>query len=79
MKELKKIPPEFMCLSSDDMLRYAKINVLGVTVPQVYMKVKGNWTGGHQENLRVRATNINHGPDKSMWHCVGGEKQIERF
>jgi hypothetical protein len=43
------------------------------------MKVKGNWTGGHQENLRVRATNINHGPDKSMWHCVGGPQQIERF
>ena len=72
MDELKKVPKEFMCLSEHDMLRYAKVDILGVTAPQIYLKVKGNWTGGHQENLRVRATNINHGTDSSIWHCIGG-------
>ncbi len=61
------------------MLKYAKIDVAGVTEPQIYLKVKGNWTGGHQENLRVRATNINMGPGKSLWHCVGNPKVIEKF
>lgn len=61
------------------MLQESRINVLGVTVPQIYMKVKGNWTGGHQENLRLRATNLNHGPDSSIWYNVGGKTNIDRF
>ena len=61
-----------MCKSKFDLLKYGKIDVLGVTTPQIYLKVKGNWTGGHQENLRVRAANINHGGASSIWHCVGG-------
>lgn len=43
------------------------------------MKVKGNWTGGHQENLRLRATNINHGPESSLWYNVGDKTDIDRF
>lgn len=41
--------------------------------------MKGCWTGGHQENLRVRAANVNHGPASSLWHCVGGSSMIEKF
>jgi hypothetical protein len=68
-----------MCKSKFDMLKYAKIDVLGVTTPQIYLKVKGNWTGGHQENLRVRAANINHGSASSIWHCIGGPDKINQF
>jgi len=62
-----------------DILRFARIQVLGVTSPQVYLKVKGNWTGGHQENLAARACNINHGPGKSLWHCIGNPEDINKF
>lgn len=41
-----------------------------MSIPQLYLKVKGVWTGGHQENLRLRAANINFGPGESVWYCV---------
>ena len=48
MTELKnKVPEEFMCQSEHDILKHSQIDILGVTKPQVYLKVKGNWTGGH--------------------------------
>jgi JmjC domain, hydroxylase len=31
------------------------------------MKVKGVYTGGHQENLRLASVNINFGPGGSEW------------
>lgn len=34
---------------------------MGCTQPQMYLKVAGVWTGGHQENISARAVNINHG------------------
>jgi hypothetical protein len=39
-------------------------------VPQFYFKVKGVWTGGHQENVNLTAININHGPGESEWVTV---------
>ena len=62
IEQLSKVPDPFMPLGSQDMLNFSQVDVLGLTTPQTYLKVKGNWTGGHQENLRVRAANINHGP-----------------
>lgn len=44
----------------------------------MYLKVKGNWTGGHQENLRLRAVNLNHGPDSSIWNCIA-IKDLDQF
>ena len=44
----------------------------------MYFKVKGAWTGGHEENLRFRAANLNHGPDTSTWYCVP-ESEMEKF
>ena len=80
MQELKsKMPPEFMCMTKHDILRFSRVEVLGVNCPQVYLKVKGNWTGGHQENLNLRALNINHGPSSSLWHCVTKPEQIDYF
>ena len=34
------------------MLRYCPGDIAGVTSPQLYLKVPGVWTGGHEENLR---------------------------
>ena len=80
MKELKKkIPEEFMCMSKHDILRFSRVNVLGVNTPQVYLKVRGNWTGGHQENLSLRALNINFGPASTIWHGIALPKDIEKF
>jgi hypothetical protein len=80
MEEIKKkVPKELLCMTEFDMLQSSRVKVLGVTDPQVYMKVKGNWTGGHQENLRLRATNINHGPDSSLWYNIGGSGNVDRL
>jgi len=48
MQELTdKIPPQFMCLSEHDLLSHSRALVLGVNIPQMYVKVRGVWTGGH--------------------------------
>jgi hypothetical protein len=62
-----KIPDDFLFCSRLDALQYVRQHILGMTQPQLYMKVKGSWTGGHEENLRYRAINLNHGPDSSEW------------
>lgn len=68
-----KIPEEFLFCSEKDILQYVRHHILGMTQPQMYIKVKGSWTGGHEENLRYRAINLNHGPDSSEWNCVGSD------
>jgi hypothetical protein len=27
----------------------------------------------------VRAANLNHGPASTLWHCIGAQKDIEKF
>lgn len=66
-----KIPEEFLFCSVKDALQWVRSHIMGMTQPQMYMKVKGSWTGGHEENLRYRAVNLNHGPDSSEWNLVG--------
>ncbi len=34
------------------MMRFCPGDIPGVTLPQLYLKVPGVWTGGHEENLR---------------------------
>jgi len=74
MDELvSKFPEEILFGSTKDSLQYVRSHIYGMTLPQIYIKVKGSWTGGHEENLRYRAANINHGPDSSEWNCVGSK------
>lgn len=61
VKELRKLPEELLWRSSFDCLRHLQQEISGVTTPQMYLKVKGCYTGGHEENLRVQTVNINHG------------------
>jgi len=56
-----------------DTLQYVRRHILGMSQPQLYIKVKGAWTGGHEENLRFRAANLNHGPAPSEWNAVGSK------
>jgi len=58
------IPPPIWCLSSFDGLAYLQKPILGVTKPQLYLKVEGVWTGAHQENLCLCSVNLNHGMGK---------------
>lgn len=46
------MPAWLMCRSSQDLLRFLRRQVEGMSTPQVYIKVPGVWTGGHEENLR---------------------------
>lgn len=61
LSEIRKLPEWLLWQSKRDGLSYLIQSVKGMTSPQVYMKVKGVWTGGHEENLRAQAVNINHG------------------
>ncbi|KRX00818.1 hypothetical protein PPERSA_01997 [Pseudocohnilembus persalinus] len=60
--------------SEYDVLSYCRQHSLGITSPQIYLKVPGVWTGGHQENCGVRAININLGPGESEWYTVDYEE-----
>lgn len=53
MDALKRHIPAWMQFqSSNDILGRLRQDVEGMNSPQVYMKVPGVWTGGHEENLR---------------------------
>lgn len=53
-----------------DLLSYMDQDVPGCSIPQMYFKVPGVWTGGHQENVAMSALNINHGPGYSEWYTL---------
>lgn len=61
-----------------DLLSYMDQEVPGCSFPQFYFKVRGVWTGGHQENINMCSVNINHGPDASEWYSMEF-KYVEEF
>lgn len=65
-----KLPNILTPGSHYDALHYVRQHVKGMTIPQIYIKVPHVWTGGHEENLRFRSININHGPGDSYWWGV---------
>lgn len=71
MAELeRRVPPSLLCKGERDVLGLLRQEVEGITVPQIYLKVVGCWTGGHEENLRIRAVNINTGGGDVEWYCM---------
>ena len=44
--------------------------IYGMNTVQLYMKVLGSRTPGHQENLNMPAVNINIGPEDTEWFCT---------
>ena len=49
------------------MLSHLEHQVLGMNAVQLYMKVPGSRTPGHQENVNMAAININIGPGDCEW------------
>lgn len=59
--------------SINDALSYIREHIRGMSIPQYYLKEDGAWTGGHEENNRIRSININHGNGDSEWYGIGQE------
>lgn len=76
--ELRKyLPSEVLWCSKDDSLQYLRQHILGMTLPQLYLKINGCWTGGHEENLRFSAANINHGPSACEWWGLDSSQSLQ--
>ena len=52
------------------MLNHVDYNILGMNTVQLYMKVPGLRTPGHQENNNFAAVNINIGPGDVVWYAT---------
>lgn len=72
-----KMPVSLSFGGSDDSLSYIRLHVNGMTLPQIYLKVTGCWTGAHQENLSFTAVNINHGPGVCQWWSLCPEFNLQ--
>ncbi|KAJ6650097.1 Lysine-specific demethylase 6A, partial [Pseudolycoriella hygida] len=81
LKELTKLPAFTRVASAANMLSHVGHTILGVNTVQLYMKVQGCRTGGHQENNNFCSVNINIGPGDCEWFAVpeeywGGIQQL---
>ncbi|XP_018393289.1 PREDICTED: lysine-specific demethylase 6A-like [Cyphomyrmex costatus] len=68
--ELTKLPSFLKINWNNDMLTYVGHIILGVNTAQLYMKVPGCRTTGHQENNNFCSININAGPGDCEWFAV---------
>ncbi len=44
--------------------------IIGITTPQIYIKVRNNFTPFHFENLNLISINVNFGPGASVWGFI---------
>jgi len=72
-----KMPASLSFGGPDDCLSYIRLHVNGMTLPQIYLKTTGCWTGAHQENLSFTAVNINHGPGVCQWWSLCPEFNLQ--
>jgi hypothetical protein len=70
LQELQKLPPFCRVSSSVNLLSHLNHIVLGMNTVQLYMKVPGSRTPGHQENNNFASININIGPGECEWFAV---------
>ncbi len=70
LQELAKLPPFMRVISSDNMLTHVGYKIYGCNTPQIYLKVPGCRTPGHQENNSFCSLNINIGPGDCEWFGV---------
>lgn len=66
-QELAKLPPFMRVISPGNMLSHIGYRVDGVNSLQMYLKVPGCRTPGHQENNSFCSLNINIGPGDCEW------------
>ncbi|KAK5876051.1 hypothetical protein CesoFtcFv8_027059 [Champsocephalus esox] len=70
LQELQKLPAFMRVASSGNMLSHVGHTILGMNTVQLYMKVPGSRTPGHQENNNFCSVNINIGPGDCEWFTV---------
>ncbi|XP_033151221.1 lysine-specific demethylase 6A isoform X2 [Drosophila mauritiana] len=70
LTELQKLPAFARVISAANMLSHVGHVILGMNTVQLYMKVPGSRTPGHQENNNFCSININIGPGDCEWFAV---------
>ncbi|XP_051903520.1 lysine-specific demethylase 6B-like isoform X1 [Hippocampus zosterae] len=70
LQELLKLPAFMRVESVNNMLSHVGHTILGMNTVQLYMKVPGSRTPGHQENNNFCSVNINIGPGDCEWFAV---------
>ncbi|XP_021701532.1 histone demethylase UTY isoform X2 [Aedes aegypti] len=70
LQELHKLPPFARVVSAANMLSHVGHMILGMNTVQLYMKVPGSRTPGHQENNNFCSININIGPGDCEWFAT---------
>ncbi|XP_078526583.1 lysine-specific demethylase 6B isoform X2 [Lissotriton helveticus] len=70
LQELLKLPAFMRVSSNGNMLSHVGHSILGMNTVQLYMKVPGSRTPGHQENNNFCSVNINIGPGDCEWFAV---------
>lgn len=73
LNELDKLPIFLRVVSPSNMLSHVGHPILGMNTVQLYMKVPGCRTPGHQENNNFCSVNINIGPGDCEWFGVPEE------
>ncbi|CAF0758820.1 unnamed protein product [Adineta ricciae] len=73
LSELTKLPLFMRVVSAGNLLSHVGYTILGMNSVQLYMKVPGSRTPGHQENNCFCAININIGPGDCEWFAVANE------
>ncbi|XP_024919475.1 histone demethylase UTY [Cynoglossus semilaevis] len=68
--ELSKLPAFARVVSAGNLLSHVGHTILGMNTVQLYMKVPGSRTPGHQENNNFCSVNINIGPGDCEWFAV---------
>lgn len=70
LQELMKLPAFARVVSAGNMLSHVGHVILGMNTVQLYMKVPGSRTPGHQENNNFCSINVNIGPGDCEWFAV---------
>uniref|UniRef100_A0A671Q825 [histone H3]-trimethyl-L-lysine(27) demethylase n=1 Tax=Sinocyclocheilus anshuiensis TaxID=1608454 RepID=A0A671Q825_9TELE len=70
MQELGKLPAFARVVSAGNLLSHVGHSILGMNTVQLFMKVPGSRTPGHQEHNNFCAVNINIGPGDCEWFAV---------
>ncbi|XP_036281504.1 histone demethylase UTY isoform X2 [Pipistrellus kuhlii] len=70
LHELTKLPAFVRVVSAGNLLSHLGHSILGMNTVQLYMKVPGSRTPGHQENNNFCSVNINIGPGDCEWFVV---------
>uniref|UniRef100_A0A4W3IM70 [histone H3]-trimethyl-L-lysine(27) demethylase n=1 Tax=Callorhinchus milii TaxID=7868 RepID=A0A4W3IM70_CALMI len=70
LHELTKLPAFVRVVSAGNLLSHVGHTILGMNTVQLYMKVPGSRTPGHQENNNFCSVNINIGPGDCEWFAV---------